>query len=153
MSQSRTAAIIRAEAARWCQRAGLQRVTSLTVVLIANAWAESKLDPLATGDGGLSVGLFQLHTGRGLGRVALDAGYTWQQLQDPRVNTALILWEMDRFPAVRQQLDTGTLAGAVDRFTVLVERPKHAHLRSVERQQFAASLAGVPAYTRCAVLQ
>lgn len=52
---------------------------------VANAYAESRLDPLAIGDGGASVGLFQLHAD------GAGAGLSVEARQDPRTNTLRIL--------------------------------------------------------------
>ena len=48
---------------------------------ISNAWKESRLNPAAIGDSGLSVGLFQLKAKGGLG-----TGMTVEERQDPVVN-------------------------------------------------------------------
>ncbi|HYF06678.1 MAG TPA: hypothetical protein VD970_03585, partial [Acetobacteraceae bacterium] len=48
----------------------------LTVAAIVNAYAESRLDPAAVGDGGDAVGLFQVH----------PWGGTTSQRKDPRHN-------------------------------------------------------------------
>jgi hypothetical protein len=54
---------------------------------VANAWGESRLDPLAEGDSGHSIGLFQLNDGAG----AAGAGMTVAARQSPTTNTARIL--------------------------------------------------------------
>lgn len=58
--------------------------------LVANAYAESRLDPLAAGDAGHSVGLFQLYD-KGLG-----AGMSVEDRQNPRLNTRAVLAEAKR---------------------------------------------------------
>jgi len=57
----------------------------LTVAAVANAYAESRLDPLAGGDSGESIGLFQLYS-HGAGE-----GMSIEQRQDPRQNTRRII--------------------------------------------------------------
>lgn len=56
----------------------------LAVAAVANAWCESALNPLAAGDGGHSIGLFQLHD-RGAG-----AGMSREAREDPAVNARRI---------------------------------------------------------------
>lgn len=57
----------------------------LAVGAVANAYAESRLDPKAEGDGGLSIGLFQLHA-KGAG-----SGLSTAEREDPVVNTRRIV--------------------------------------------------------------
>lgn len=54
----------------------------LVPACVANAYAESRLDPMAIGDGGRSVGLFQLNVNGG------GSGMTTEERQDPRRNAA-----------------------------------------------------------------
>lgn len=75
--QERIVTIIASEAAA----AGL---SWLTVAAVVNAYAESRLNPMAIGDNGASVGLFQLHE-KGAGK-----GMTVAQRQDPAQNAARI---------------------------------------------------------------
>jgi hypothetical protein len=63
------------------ERVGLGFLFEAAVV---NAYAESLLDPEAVGDGGLSVGLFQLHA-RGAGR-----GMSVEDRKDPQKNARRI---------------------------------------------------------------
>lgn len=69
--------VIREEAARasvpWLWRAA-----------VANAYAESLLNPKAVGDGGKSIGLFQLHESGG------GSGMSSGERMDPRANAAQI---------------------------------------------------------------
>jgi hypothetical protein len=53
----------------------------LALAGVANAYAESRLDPLAVGDGGRAVGLFQVH----------PWGGTEDERKDPRFNCRAIL--------------------------------------------------------------
>lgn len=57
----------------------------LTLAACANAYAESRLDPMAVGDSGHSIGLFQCYD-QGAGK-----GYTVEQRQDPVTNCAIII--------------------------------------------------------------
>lgn len=85
---------------------------------VANAYAESRLDPMAAGDNGASIGLFQLHE-RGAG-----AGLTVEQRQNPVVNCARIL-EVVRGPqgtAVRAARGTATNAELASLFAHYIER-------------------------------
>ena len=88
---------------------------------IVNAIAESALNPAIAGDGGKSVGLFQLHE-RGGGK-----GMSVRQRQDPRLNTRRIIEESRRGQGIAFQQavsagerDIGKLAGI---FAYYVERP------------------------------
>ena len=56
---------------------------------IVNAWHESRLNPLAAGDGGSSIGLFQLHE-RGGG-----SGMSVGEREDPTTNTRRIIEEVE----------------------------------------------------------
>jgi hypothetical protein len=81
------------------QRAGLP--LSLALAAVANADVESGLNPRATGDGGKSVGLFQLHESGG-GR-----GLSVAQRQDPTQNVRRIISE---FQAARARTTGKNLA-------------------------------------------
>ena len=90
---------------------------------VVNAHAESGLNPLAVGDNGASIGLFQLHMYRGAG-----IGYTREQLINPERNAAVLVAKEARSLAkVEAEAAAGasiaTLAGA---FSRLVERPSDA---------------------------
>lgn len=62
----------------------------LVVPAVVNAYAESKLDPRATGDGGASLGLFQLH------EAGAGAGIPDAERLDPAGNTRGIIAEIGR---------------------------------------------------------
>jgi hypothetical protein len=124
----------------WCQRRGLNRVRSLTVVLFANAWGESRMRPDAIGDGGEAFGLFQANLG-GLGGEWVSNGGTTEQLLNPYVNTRLILWEAARQRPFLDALDSGTVADAVRTFVYYVERPSDKAGDSRERIEFARYFA------------
>lgn len=93
---------------------------------VANAWAESGLNPaIDTGDGGRSVGLFQLHSG-GAGH-----GMSVKDRQDPLINIRTILERevlAKRGAAFRAAdaagKDCGVLAAIFSRD---IERPKLNH--------------------------
>ena len=94
---------------------------SAAAAAIVNAIAESALNPAIAGDGGKSVGLFQLHE-RGGGK-----GMSVAQRQDPRLNTRRIIEETRRGQGIAFQRaisagerDVGKLAGI---FAYYVERP------------------------------
>lgn len=84
---------------------------------IANAIAESRLDPSAKAGGSeQSWGLFQINQARG----ALGAGRSKEQLLDPLFNIKLIIKEAERCAAFGAATD---LFSAVMNFVVFVERP------------------------------
>lgn len=112
---------------------------------VVNAYAESGLNPNAVGDGGRSVGLFQLHE-RGGG-----AGMTVEQRKDPAQNTRRIIEEANRAAGFRAVAavsnDIPTLAAA---FSTYVERPAdkagaEATRRALAQRFFPAGVASVPA--------
>jgi hypothetical protein len=69
----------------------------LVPAAIANAYAESRLDPLAVGDGGASVGLFQLHVNGG------GKGMSVEQRMDPVLNAKRIIEEARATPVVKSK--------------------------------------------------
>jgi hypothetical protein len=112
---------------------------------VVNAYAESGLNPNAVGDGGRSVGLFQLHE-RGGG-----AGMTVEQRKDPVLNTRRIIEEANRAAGFRAvaavSSDIPTLAAA---FSTYVERPAdkagaEATRRALAQRFFPAGVSSVPA--------
>ena len=109
--------------------------SSVIQAAIVNAYAESGLNPRAIGDGGKSVGLFQLHE-RGGG-----AGMTTAQRQDPTLNARRIIEETARassFRAIAASTDdVPTLAAA---FSTYVERPADKAGEEVRRRDLAARI-------------
>lgn len=102
---------------------------------VVNAYAESALNPSAIGDGGKSVGLFQLHEKGG------GAGLTTAQRQDPVINTRRIIEEAGRawgFRAIAfTTSDIPTLAAA---FSTYVERPSDKAGEETRRRALAQRL-------------
>jgi hypothetical protein len=147
------ARIIAEEAARWCSAEGIPRPRSLVAVMVATAWAESRLDPYAVGDvnDGPAVGLWQynLQPGR-LGGEMLAAGYTRDHLVDPRVSTRLILWVAGARSDVPRHLVSGRLVDVMDAWTRQVERPADQAGEVVRRSATMEATSGVSRYTRCA---
>ena len=133
--------IIAGEARLWCARRSVDRVRSLTVVLLANGWGESRLKADAIGDGGAAFGLFQANLG-GLGGEWVRAGGTKEQLMNPYVNTRLILFEAARQRPFLDALSNGSLADAVRTFVYYVERTADKAGDSQERIGFARYFAG-----------
>jgi hypothetical protein len=101
------------------------------VAALANAIAESGLDPNTSVAAENSWGLFLL-TVRGLG-----AGYTPEQLKDPDINIGLVAKEARKFP----QFGAATsLDDAVDAFVRFIERPANPTSEVIRRQQIARRL-------------
>lgn len=102
---------------------------------VANAYAESRFNPAAIGDGGASVGLFQLHE-RGVG-----AGMSVAQRQDPVVNTRRIIDAARRSSAfmslAASSTSVGDLAAA---FSTYVERPADRLGAETARRGYVAYL-------------
>jgi hypothetical protein len=103
------------------------------VAALANAIAESKLDPLAESPAPeKSYGLFQVNTAP----VALGAGLTKEQLFDPAFNIAVIIKE-----AKRSTLKTAkSVDEAVKIFVEQVERPLNPEADIAKRREIAAQL-------------
>lgn len=109
---------------------------ALTLALVVNAYAESRLRPRAHNpDGEDSVGLFQVNRAGGLGR-----GMSRQALMDPRVNTQVILAETARLGARFDELlrAGATVPQLTAAITLWVERPANTERRAVERAQMLA---------------
>lgn len=130
-SQKDMAAIITDEFAR----AGL---SWMTVAAIANAYAESRLDPQAIGDSGAAVGLFQVH----------PWGGTTAERQDPRHNCRAILSDHG-IDELAQYRGRSTHAELAYLFATLVERcakcgstPGASDADAVERRELVTKLFG-----------
>ena len=93
--------------------AGLGNLQQLAA--LANAIAESNLDPKATGpDQG--VGLFQLNRVRGLG-----IGHTVAELEDPAINTNIIVAEAKKAAGFGQSASLEDAVSAFVRHVVVRE--------------------------------
>ncbi|MBP1299777.1 phage tail tip lysozyme [Bradyrhizobium elkanii] len=107
--------------------------TNHQVAAVANAIAESNLNPRAASGGGeQSFGLFQCNTQGGLG-----SGFTKDQLFDPETNIAIILREAKRH---KDFADATTLAAAVEAFVRDIERPANAPAQVRKRIEIAQKL-------------
>lgn len=82
---------------------------------VANAYAESRLRSAAVGDGGRSVGLFQLHD------AGAGSGMTVAERQDPRANTLRIIATCKATPAFLASRG-GTHADVTRAFAKEIER-------------------------------
>jgi hypothetical protein len=102
---------------------------------VANAYAESRLNPAAVGDKGASVGLFQLHE-RGAG-----AGMSVEQRQDPVVNTRRIIETARRSGPFMALATTSTSVGDLAAaFSTHVERPRDTLGAETARRGYVAYL-------------
>lgn len=88
----------------------------LACAAVANAYAESRLDPLVIGDGGRSVGLFQLYD------AGAGAGMSTEERQDPTLNTDRIAAIAAAEPDVMSAQGTATHAELARLFAQYVER-------------------------------
>ncbi len=103
------------------------------VAALANAIADSNLDPLAhISAPDDSWGLFQLNRNGGLG-----VGFTPEQLQDPETNVAIVVKEAQRHPTFRAAT---SLDDAVDAFVRSIDRPPNPSGEVIKRQQIARQL-------------
>lgn len=119
----------------------------LALAAIANAYAESGLNERATGDGGHSIGLFQLNDLRGQRPFDFDR-------TDPRKNTRWIIDEMVRlwrkrgqigkYNAVESMADAylrgASVADMAALFSAVVERPSDVSGEMTKRAALARSL-------------
>lgn len=67
---------------------GAAGLSWLVVAAVANAYAESRLDPAAVGDNGHAIGLFQLNSAS---KSAAGYGMAVEERKDPTVNTRRII--------------------------------------------------------------
>ena len=110
--------------------------------LIANAWAESgQLNPRAIGDSGLSYGLFQLHTTKGLGVEALRT-YSHEQLLDPVVNARFFVGVCLRTGSVVRAIQSGSAEAVTRAVCIDVERPASAAEKAEQRVGYLQMLFG-----------
>lgn len=133
-------------------RYGLPNPRALTCALWCNAYGESRFNPLAIGDNGASLGLFQLNTVKGLGVDAIRYGYTREDLFRAVVNTTVVMWECSRAPQVRAALTHGTLHDAVWAIVQYVERPADVPGDVAKRSAFLPFLVGLAPETPCSTV-
>ena len=108
----------------------------MAMAAIANAMAESKLNPMAMfreASGNMSVGLFQLND---CARCA-GAGMTVAQRQDPDQNIARILQVMKPTTLVQAWRAGADYLTLTERFTRDVERPADPDIKANERKNLA----------------
>lgn len=109
---------------------------SVTAAAVVNAYAESRLAPKAIGDGGKSVGLFQLRS------PGAGSGMTVAERQDPVLNTRRILAEYVIFG---KRVEAARLAGAdLATLTALfckdIERPADKEAQAAKRAALSRQL-------------
>lgn len=101
----------------------------MVVAAILNAIAESGLNPNAAGDGGQSIGLFQLYSnGAGAGMSVADR-------QDPVKNTRRIIEEVRRYgKPILDAIAAGRgSADITSLFCIYIERPKDSQAKGAIR--------------------
>jgi hypothetical protein len=111
----------------------------ITLAALVNAYAESQWNAGARGDGGWSIGLFQLNRKGGAGK-----GMTEAQTLDPRLNTRRILREVDQYGgALRQAWSSGaTVAELAAIYSRDIERPRDRTGEMRKRREMTAGLFG-----------
>lgn len=109
--------------------------------LVANAYAESKLDPRAVGDSGYARGLFQLNYAKStsLGTQALKY-YTRDQLFDPNVNASFFIDTCLATPQVIAAITSGSAAACTEAICKYVERPTDSTRKAAERVAYMRQL-------------
>jgi hypothetical protein len=108
----------------------------LAQALIANAKAESNLDPRAIGDGGASYGLFQLHTKAGAGADAIKAGWSAASLLTSEANAEYFIGQVV-MRVVPMSLDADELTRQI---CIRAERPTDALRKAEERVRIRRSM-------------
>lgn len=153
MTPQQTAAIVADVCAEdWPTVYGGRNPRALAVALWCHAWAESRFDARAVGDGGASFGLFQLYTRGGVGSSALAGGYTVADMLDPTLCTEIIVWACARSMRVHDVCAGGTLGDLVRVTTRDVLRPLRVDTESEERAQLVHALTRYSPATPCAAL-
>lgn len=123
--------------------------SGVALAAIVNAEAESGLNPLAAGDGGHSIGLFQINDLRGTVKYDFDR-------TEPHANTRWIIKEYDRLDTKTGKIgnytanrsldqmynDGATVADMAAEFAAIVERPKDIPGEQVKRRALARALFG-----------
>jgi hypothetical protein len=101
----------------------------MVVAAILNAIAESGLNPKAAGDGGQSIGLFQLYA-KGAG-----AGMSVADRQDPVKNTRRIIEEVRRYgkPLLDAIAAGKSSADITALFCIYIERPQDSKTKGAYR--------------------
>jgi uncharacterized protein (TIGR02594 family) len=113
-------------------RAGFSNQAQLAAAL-ANAIAESNLNPTAPAGGGeQSFGLFQCNRTNGLGK-----GFTIEELETPETNIGIIIAACKKVAAFAQAT---TIAQAVDIFVRNIERPANQDFEVQKRTNIANRL-------------
>jgi hypothetical protein len=101
---------------------------------LANAIAESNLDPNAHAAGEVSFGLFMLNR-----RGSLSTGHTPDELKDPKVNIGLVVAEAKKHPAFTTAKSSDD---AVEAFVQMIMRPANMAAETAKRQAIARKLLG-----------
>lgn len=111
----------------------------ITLAALVNSYAESQWNASARGDGGWSIGLFQLNRKSGAGR-----GMTELQTLDPRLNTRRILQEVDRYGgALRSAWSSGASVAELSAiYSRDIERPRDRAGEMRKRRDLTAGLFG-----------
>lgn len=123
-------------------------LSAILVACVANAQAESSLDPRAIGDSGHAFGLYQFNDAgsTSLGTTLRKAGWTTRDLQDPHAGTVAILWEACKSSRFRSACASGSIADAVRYFTLDAERPTNSAAKAEERVGIARGWLADPRF-------
>ncbi len=132
LEQQRSATVI----ANTARKYGGAYWIPLAQALIANAKAESDLDPGALGDGGASYGLFQLHTKAGAGADAIKAGWSAASLLTAEANAEYFIGQVV-MRVVPLSMDADELTRLI---CIRAERPTDALRKAEERVRIRRSM-------------
>jgi hypothetical protein len=107
----------------------------ITAAAIVNAVAESGLKPSIIGDGGNSVGLFQLNKG-GLGRKL-----SIEQRQDPTINSMVVgIQVLKNDNLLKREEGGATIPELTNIFTKEIMRPDEANKKGIARAALAKKI-------------
>lgn len=102
---------------------------------LANAFAESGITNSAVGDGGNSIGLFQLNI-NGAGH-----GMTVDERKIPEINTDVIISEVGRSKTLQSKYKAGADYPELTYwFCVEAERPQYKEQKGLDRQKYAEAM-------------
>lgn len=104
---------------------------------LANAMYESSLNPNAVGDSGVSIGLFQMNTAKGLGK-----GHSIENLKNPQYNLDLMLQTALKVMPPGKTPDDPRVAAEL--ITRRIEKPKATDVEAAKRASLAAQFATNP---------
>lgn len=100
----------------------------LIVAALTNSYAESKFNPLAIGDQGMSVGVFQLRTG------GLGGTMTVEERQDIKKSTERVVIALKKSTKIKNAIARNSTSGQLTKlFCTEIMRPSDKHTKAQQR--------------------